>query len=127
MDVQVAEVTIPRRCGPRAGAKRCSRCGSLATLGAYGSEGIPPANGPSLCLQCTELRSELEALSEEYRSCLTRLRQCRDELNHFQSEQAKVGGVYLPQFQGLADHPGENSPIYLCSTERRMTCLLRMR
>ncbi|NWU49223.1 T3JAM protein, partial [Dromas ardeola] len=39
--------------------------------------------------ECTELRSELEALSEEYRSCLTRLRQCRDELNHFQGEQAK--------------------------------------
>ncbi|KAM6041210.1 TRAF3-interacting JNK-activating modulator isoform 2-T2 [Theristicus caerulescens] len=39
--------------------------------------------------ECTELRSELEALSEEYRSCLTRLRQCRDELNHFQSKQAK--------------------------------------
>ncbi|KFV09724.1 TRAF3-interacting JNK-activating modulator, partial [Tauraco erythrolophus] len=39
--------------------------------------------------ECTELRSELEALSEEYRSCLTRLRQCRDELNRFQSEQAK--------------------------------------
>ncbi|KFQ20314.1 TRAF3-interacting JNK-activating modulator [Mesitornis unicolor] len=39
--------------------------------------------------ECTELRSELEALSEEYRSCLSRLRQCRDELNHFQSRQAK--------------------------------------
>ncbi|XP_064327813.1 TRAF3-interacting JNK-activating modulator isoform X2 [Phalacrocorax carbo] len=39
--------------------------------------------------ECTELRSELEALSDEYRSCLTRLRQCRDELNHFQSKQAK--------------------------------------
>ncbi|NWH47174.1 T3JAM protein, partial [Fregata magnificens] len=39
--------------------------------------------------ECTELRSELEALSEEYRSCLTRLRQCRDELNHFQSKQTK--------------------------------------
>ncbi|NXW42921.1 T3JAM protein, partial [Nyctiprogne leucopyga] len=39
--------------------------------------------------ECTELRSELEALSEEYRSCLTRLRQCRDELNHCHSKQAK--------------------------------------
>ncbi|NWS48163.1 T3JAM protein, partial [Probosciger aterrimus] len=39
--------------------------------------------------ECTELRSELEALSEEYRSCLSKLRQCRDELNHFQSKQAK--------------------------------------
>ncbi|XP_075030386.1 TRAF3-interacting JNK-activating modulator isoform X6 [Calonectris borealis] len=86
---EVAEVKIPRHCSARAWEKRCSRCGSPATLGAYKSEGIPPANGPSLCLQCTELRSELEALSEEYRSCLTRLRQCRDELNHFQSKQAK--------------------------------------
>nr|XP_009936923.1 PREDICTED: TRAF3-interacting JNK-activating modulator [Opisthocomus hoazin] len=51
--------------------------------------GDPPANSPPLCLQCTELRSELEALSEEYRCCLARLRQCRDELNHFQSKQAK--------------------------------------
>ncbi|NWS77060.1 T3JAM protein, partial [Crotophaga sulcirostris] len=39
--------------------------------------------------ECTELRSELEALSEEYRSCLSRLRQCRDELNHCQGKQAK--------------------------------------
>ncbi|XP_072700939.1 TRAF3-interacting JNK-activating modulator isoform X1 [Ciconia boyciana] len=87
--MQVAEVKIPCHCSARARAKRCSRCGSPAALGAYKSEGIPPANGSSLCLQCTELRSELEALSEEYRSCLTRLRQCRDELNHFQSKQAK--------------------------------------
>ncbi|NXE06603.1 T3JAM protein, partial [Lophotis ruficrista] len=39
--------------------------------------------------ECAELRSELEALSEEYRCCLSRLRQCRDELNHAQSKQAK--------------------------------------
>lgn len=96
MDIQVAEVKIPRHSSARARAKRCSRCGSPASLGAYRSEGIPLANSSSLCLQCTELRSELEALSEEYRSCLTRLRQCRDELNHFQSKQAKVGGIPHP-------------------------------
>ncbi|KAM6236985.1 TRAF3-interacting JNK-activating modulator [Porphyrio hochstetteri] len=85
--VRGAEATPPHhRSVP---AKRCSRCGGPVALGAYRSEGIPPANGPSLCLQCLELRSELEALSEEYRSCLTRLRQCRDELNHFQGKQAK--------------------------------------
>ncbi|NWS22835.1 T3JAM protein, partial [Pachyramphus minor] len=39
--------------------------------------------------ECWELRSELEALSEEYQSCLTRLRQCRDELNRSHSQQAK--------------------------------------
>ncbi|XP_014804043.1 PREDICTED: TRAF3-interacting JNK-activating modulator isoform X2 [Calidris pugnax] len=89
MDIRVAEVKIPRWCSAGASVKRCRLCGSPTSLGAYKSEGILPANGPSLCLQCTELRSELEALSEEYRSCLTRLRQCRDELNHFQSEQAK--------------------------------------
>lgn len=44
-----------------------------------------------LCLQCSELRSELEALSEEYQSCLTRLRQCRAELNRSQGSQAQVG------------------------------------
>jgi len=75
-------------------------------------------------LQCTELRSELEALSEEYRCCLARLRQCRDELNHFQSKQAKVGGVPRPGSQRLrtgAAHPsGKNSPSCLCSAGRWM-------
>ncbi|XP_039390842.1 TRAF3-interacting JNK-activating modulator isoform X3 [Mauremys reevesii] len=39
--------------------------------------------------ECADLRSELEALSDEYRSCMTKLRQCRDELNQFQSKQSK--------------------------------------
>lgn len=122
MGIQGADVKIPRHCSAHARVKHCSRCGSPATLGAYKSEGIPPANGPSLCLQCTELRSELEALSEEYRSCLTRLRQCRDELNHFQGKQAKVGDVPRPDspcfWTEAADQSGENSPIYLCIAER---------
>ncbi|XP_074750125.1 TRAF3-interacting JNK-activating modulator isoform X2 [Strix uralensis] len=97
MDVEVAEAKIPSHHSARARAKRCRRCGRPAALGAYKSEGIPPANGPLLCLQCRELRSELEALSEEYRSCLTRLRQCRDELNRFQSKQAqRRHGHWIP-------------------------------
>ncbi|XP_050841051.1 TRAF3-interacting JNK-activating modulator isoform X3 [Serinus canaria] len=43
----------------------------------------------ALSLQCSELRSELEALSQEYQSCLTRLRQCRDELNRSHGSQAQ--------------------------------------
>ncbi|NXL71857.1 T3JAM protein, partial [Leptocoma aspasia] len=39
--------------------------------------------------ECSELRSELEALSQEYRSCLARLRQCRDELNRSHGSQAQ--------------------------------------
>ncbi|NXY06816.1 T3JAM protein, partial [Pteruthius melanotis] len=39
--------------------------------------------------ECSELRSELEALSEEYQSCLARLRQCRDELNRSHGSQAQ--------------------------------------
>ncbi|NXH99878.1 T3JAM protein, partial [Pachycephala philippinensis] len=41
--------------------------------------------------ECAELRSELEALSEEYQSCLARLRQCRDELNRSHGSQAQRG------------------------------------
>ncbi|NWT34006.1 T3JAM protein, partial [Cardinalis cardinalis] len=39
--------------------------------------------------ECSELRSELEALSQEYQWCLTRLRQCRDELNRCHGSQAQ--------------------------------------
>ncbi|XP_043356594.1 TRAF3-interacting JNK-activating modulator isoform X7 [Dermochelys coriacea] len=39
--------------------------------------------------ECADLRSELEALSDEYRFCMTKLRQCRNELNQFQSKQSK--------------------------------------
>ncbi|KFP25469.1 TRAF3-interacting JNK-activating modulator [Colius striatus] len=47
--------------------------------------------------ECSELRVELEALSEEYRSCLSSLRQCRHELNRFQSKQAKrQRGHWMP-------------------------------
>ncbi|NXH80667.1 T3JAM protein, partial [Edolisoma coerulescens] len=41
--------------------------------------------------ECSELRSELEALSEEYQSCLSRLRQCRDELNRSHGSRAQRG------------------------------------
>ncbi|XP_074833551.1 TRAF3-interacting JNK-activating modulator [Carettochelys insculpta] len=47
--------------------------------------------------ECAELHSELEALSDEYRSCMSKLRQCREELNHFQSKQSKRQyGHYIP-------------------------------
>uniref|UniRef100_A0A452GP51 Uncharacterized protein n=1 Tax=Gopherus agassizii TaxID=38772 RepID=A0A452GP51_9SAUR len=47
--------------------------------------------------ECADLRSELEALSDEYRSCMTKLRQCRDELNQFQSKQSKrQSGHWIP-------------------------------
>ncbi|XP_017596634.1 PREDICTED: TRAF3-interacting JNK-activating modulator isoform X2 [Corvus brachyrhynchos] len=47
--------------------------------------------------ECSKLRSELEALSEEYQSCLTRLRQCRDELNRSHGSQAqRQRGHWIP-------------------------------
>ncbi|XP_061488021.1 TRAF3-interacting JNK-activating modulator isoform X3 [Rhineura floridana] len=39
--------------------------------------------------ECTDLRGELEVLSDEYRSCLAKLQQCRDEISHPQSKQAQ--------------------------------------
>ncbi|XP_068029694.1 TRAF3-interacting JNK-activating modulator isoform X2 [Anomalospiza imberbis] len=82
-------------------AKRCSSCSSPAPLGVC--RGTPPAESPSLCLQCSELRSELEALSQEYQSCLTRLRQCRDELNRSHGSQAqRRRGPWTPLLVAVA-------------------------
>ncbi|XP_041869243.1 TRAF3-interacting JNK-activating modulator isoform X2 [Corvus kubaryi] len=81
----------------RGQVKRCGCCGSPAALGVYRPEGAPPAKSPLLCLQCSKLRLELEALSEEYQSCLTRLRQCRDELNRSHGSQAqRQRGHWIP-------------------------------
>ncbi|NXE42251.1 T3JAM protein, partial [Ptilorrhoa leucosticta] len=53
--------------------------------------------------ECSELRSELEALSEEYQSCLTRLRQCRDELNRSRGSQAqRWHGHWIPLLVAVA-------------------------
>nr|XP_009670483.1 PREDICTED: TRAF3-interacting JNK-activating modulator isoform X4 [Struthio camelus australis] len=77
--------------------------------------------------ECTELRLELEALSDEYRSCLTKLRQCRDELNQFQSKWPKVGVPFsgshslLQIVQSLRNAAADGSklfPVYLGSIER---------
>lgn len=45
--------------------------------------------------ECQELRAELEALSEEYRCCLSCLHQCRQELNQSQTVKRKRGN-WLP-------------------------------
>ncbi|NXN78104.1 T3JAM protein, partial [Bombycilla garrulus] len=53
--------------------------------------------------KCSELRSELEALSEEYQSCLTRLRQCRAELNRCYGGQAqRRRGPWIPLLVAVA-------------------------
>ncbi|NXS83869.1 T3JAM protein, partial [Erpornis zantholeuca] len=53
--------------------------------------------------ECLELRSELEALSEEYQTCLTRLRQCRAELNRSHSSQAqRQRGHWIPLLVAVA-------------------------
>ncbi|OXB54599.1 hypothetical protein ASZ78_004039 [Callipepla squamata] len=45
--------------------------------------------------ECQELRAELDALSEEYRCCLSCLRQCRQELNQSQTVKRQRGN-WLP-------------------------------
>ncbi|KAH0618921.1 hypothetical protein JD844_018467 [Phrynosoma platyrhinos] len=45
--------------------------------------------------ECTDLRHELEILSQEYHSCLAKLQQCRDDLNHSHIKQDEVGTVFF--------------------------------
>ncbi|XP_066191743.1 TRAF3-interacting JNK-activating modulator isoform X2 [Sylvia atricapilla] len=93
-DAQAAE---PRRAPVQ--PKRCSHCSSPGVHRAEGS----PAQSPSLCWQCSELRGELEALAEEYQSCLARLRQCRDELNRSHGSQAqRQRGPWIPLLVAVA-------------------------
>ncbi|NXR47317.1 T3JAM protein, partial [Hippolais icterina] len=51
--------------------------------------------------ECSELRQELEALSEEYQSCLTRLRQCRDQLSQG-SQAQRQRGPWIPLLVAVA-------------------------
>ncbi|XP_051664539.1 TRAF3-interacting JNK-activating modulator [Manacus candei] len=67
-----------------------------------GAAGARPPGPGGARARCWELRSELEALSEEYRSCLSRLRQCRDELNRSHSQRAKrQRGHWIPLLVAL--------------------------
>ncbi|KAM4885237.1 TRAF3-interacting JNK-activating modulator isoform 2-T3 [Sylvia borin] len=94
-DAQAAEL---RRA--RLQPQRCSHCSSP---GVHRAEGSRPAQSPSLCWQCSELRGELEALGEEYQSCLARLRQCRDELNRSHGSQAqRQRGPWIPLLVAVA-------------------------
>ncbi|XP_015506042.1 TRAF3-interacting JNK-activating modulator isoform X2 [Parus major] len=73
--------------------KLCSRCSSPASRGVHRAEGTPPAPSPGLCSRRSELRWELEELSEQYRSCLSRLRRCREQLNRGSRAQS---GPWIP-------------------------------
>lgn len=104
----------------RVQVKSCSHCSSPAPLGVHGAEGTRPAESPVLCPQCSELRWELEALSEEYQSCLARLRQCRDELNRSHGSQAQVGApVPIPALPPAWDRPRS----LLCALQRDEGCV----
>lgn len=79
----------------------------LGCLKPQGSLPLTPASVPPP--ECQELRAELEALSEEYRCCLSCLRQCRQELN--QSQTVKVGPTLAPSLRQLHVTLG-NTPLY---------------
>lgn len=114
--MRAAEGEIPPRPTAHTQVKHHSCCGSPACSGVSEATGLPPADpclhSPSS--KCQELRAELEALSEEYRCCLSCLRQCRQELN--QSQMVKVGPTLTPSLWQLHITLG-NTPLFGGSVE----------
>lgn len=110
MGTRAAEGQTPPRHTAHTQVKHHKCCGSPTSAGVPEATGLPPTDP---CLrsnpECQELRAELEALSEEYRCCLSCLHQCRQELN--QSQTVKVGPTLAPSLRQLHVTLG-NTPLY---------------